>query len=412
MLFYKKMAVLAVVVGVALWASAQSGTTDNVLHRLEELKTLPNDFGAAQANLRELFKLRAGLKSEVAETIAKATAAGLVVIGDLSTYEKVKKYIGNVRVLEATISDECSICNGAGRTTCKECKGTGRTLKKSLASKQYLLYIDKAIAMLRIDSPDGAGNQASRPNSAAVGSGVPTYWRSFAPTALSDGAALSHFLQGLSRNASGRSEDFKEYEFNFENYRQWKDRGATKIQKEKILERLFAKGLKSYFYKDFVRCYFALVPDGLSFAVTEVNASTDWHHSDYPNLKGPDIYHVTIELLHDGDSYRTGSGSAKWTGQSWQSRDLKSFLAEEALLPSHRLSLVVPIDEKDVESWKKGKILVSRGWVYDVQIWYGVGQTLSGNIKGVAEIHRRTTNVFRSIDERMDLEDEFEDDNQ
>ncbi len=409
MLYYKKMAALAVAVGVAMCASAQSGATDNVLHRLEELKTLPDDFGAAQANLRDLFKLRAGLKGDVAEAIAKATAAGLVAIGDLSTYEKVKKYIGNVRVLEATISDECPICNGAGRTTCKECKGTGRALKKNLARKQYPLYIDKAAAMLKTDSPDGAGNQASLPNYAAVGSGVPAYWRTYAPTALSDSAALSHFLQGLSRNASGASEEFKSYEFNFEYYRQWKDRGATKIQKEKILEHLFLKGFKSGFYKDFVRCYFALVPDGLSFAVTEVNA---WHDSEYTNGKGPELYCVTIELLHDGDSYRTGSGSAKWTGQSWQSRDLKSFLSEEALLPSRRLSLLVPIDDENVESWKKGKILVSKGWVYDVQIWYGVGQTLSGNIKGVAEIHGRTTNVFRSIDERMDLEDEFEDNNQ
>ncbi len=405
MLLRSKRIAIAIAISVIVSASRQSIADDDVISRLEGLKILPEEFSSAQNNMRELFKLRAGLKADVAETIAKATAAGLVAIGDTSTYEKVKNYIGNVRVLEATLSDECPVCKGAGKATCSICKGTGRALKKSLARRQYALYIDKAIAMLKTASPNGGGTQTF-PQNYGVGGNVPAYWRTFAPTALTDSAALSHFLQGLSRNASGRSDEFKKYEFNFEDYRQWRDRGATIIQKEKILERLFSKGLKSYFYKDFVRCYFALVPDGLSFAVAEVNASTDWHNSDY-NLKGPDIYDVTIELLHEGGTYRTGSGYAKWTGQSWQSRDLTSFLSEEALLP-RRLSLLVPIDDENVESWKKGKILVSKGWVYDVQIWYGVGQTRSGNIKGVAEIHRRSTNVFRSIDERTELEDEFE----
>lgn len=406
MLLHSKIIAIAIAIGAIVLAGTQSIADDDVISRLEGFKTLPEDYSAGRNNMRELFKLRDGLKADVAETIAKATAAGLVAIGDLGTYENVKKYVGNVRVLEATFSDECPVCNGARKTTCSICKGTGRSLKKSLARKQYPLYIDKAIAMLKTSSPAVGGTQTS-PQNYGLGGSVPAYWRTFAPTVLTDSAALSHFLQGLSRNASGKSNEFKEHEFNFENYRQWRDKGATKIQKEKILERLFSKGFKTYFYKDFIRCYYALVPDGLSFAVAEINAWTDWHHSDYPNIKGPDVYCVTLDLLSYDHSYRTGSGSAKWTGQIWQSRDLEHFLRKEALLPGSRLSLLVPIDDENVESWKKGKILVSKGWVYDVQIWYGVGQTQSGNLKGVAEIHTRSTNVFRSIDERMKLENGF-----
>ncbi len=394
MLLCSKRSAIAIAIGVIVLACTRSIADDDVISRLEGLKALPEDFSSAQNNMRELFKLRAGLKADVAETIAKATAAGLVAIGDLGTYENVKKYIGNVRVLEATLSDECPVCKGAGKTTCSICKGTGRALKKSLARKQYALYIDKAVAMLKTSSPDGGGTQTS-PQNYGVSGNIPAYWRTFAPTVLTDSAALSHFFQGLARNASGRSDEFKKYEFNFEDYRQWKDRGATKIQKEKILERLFSKGLKSYFYKDFIRCYYALIPDGLSFAVTEVNAWTDWHHSDYPNIKGPDVYCVTLDLLSYNQSYRTASGSAEWTGQTWQSRDLSRFLSKEALLSSSRLKLMIPIDENAVESWKKGKILVSKGWVYDVHI---MG----------AEIHRESIHAFRSIDERMELEDEFE----
>jgi hypothetical protein len=241
-----------------------------------------------------------------------------------------------------------------------------------------------------------------------IGGGVPTYWRSFAPTVLADSAALSHFFQGISRNFSGISKKFRAYEFNFENYRQWKDAGATEIQKQKVLKRLFSNGLKSGFYKDFVRCYFALVPDGLSFAVIDVNAWKETVYKYNTCSKGPKLYCVTLELLSNGNYYNTGSSSAKWTGEPWQNDDFATFLSEEALLPGYELSLLVPIRDENVDTWTKGKILISKGWIYDVQIWHGMGQTESGNIMEVAEIHSLSTYVFRSIAERMELENEFD----
>ncbi len=117
---------------------------------------------------------------------------------------------------------------------------------------------------------------------------------------------------------------------------------------------------------------------------------------------------MKLDLLYDGEKYRNGTELTKWTGQAWQSRDLITFLRKEALLSSGRLRLLVPLDDEVVETWKKGKILVSKGWVYDIQVFYGVGTTRNGNLREAREI-RGAENVFRSIEERMDLEDEFDD---
>ncbi len=84
---------------VAVWLScavaggvfAQSTTpidNDTLVRSLEGARVLPEDPAAARSQVGGLFKLKGRVKPEVADWLVKATAAGLVAIGDKDTYAK------------------------------------------------------------------------------------------------------------------------------------------------------------------------------------------------------------------------------------------------------------------------------------------------------------------------------------
>lgn len=159
--------------------------------------------------------------------------------------------------------------------------------------------------------------------------------------------------RGCADNKSGTHKLFQEYAFDFAKYFRWRDRETTSFQKNRIFDGLVRKGFESRLYKDYVRVWFALVPDGLSFVVSDVQEISF-------RTSGVKAYSVKLELLSCDSDKNNGV-------ESWQNKDLLRCLKEQRLF-ERRVSLLISENAEDVSNWQKGKVIVSKGWIYDIEI--------------------------------------------
>lgn len=402
-------------------------------------------------SLGKLYKVRDQTKTSAErETVLKACVAGLHAIGDVKNAAKVagqlngddflslfttecsgcngegstqtpcskckgtggcqnrkcnKGMVTHPRMDGREYEEKCSICGGSGKCTsckgtgnvtkvCNRCKGSKGTVNKksALASCQAWLKIlsisdeetrtremekeNSRIARLFLKSEQSGaarrtdGGQAGTAKSCREQPGAQDEdrKRKYAEVLIS---------QGLAANSSGKHRTFQQYKFDFEEYRQWKNEDATEVQKRRIIQRLFQNGFKSSCCEEWVRCYFALVPDGLSFVVLDVNESE----------RG---FSVSIKLANPGGNEDC----------------LQKILYKQRLFDDY-VCLFVPVHDKDVERWRKGMTIVSKGWVYYVFITDAV--VIYKNGAKVPRQHISTSEwgrmlVFRSMDERLEFE--------
>ena len=208
-----------------------------------------------------------------------------------------------------------------------------------------------------------------------------------------DNRMMSFVQQGLSVNKSRTHKKFVEHEFDFKSYYQWADHNTTSVQRDRIFERrLLLNSYRSCLYKEFVRCGIALVPDGLSFAVQDVQEVNHY-------------YRVSLELLTYGC---TITGKGKWQGNPVQDDDLRDYLRKKFLFPSS-IYLGIPAAagilaaDGGVENWRKGTILVSNGWVYDVEIIDAIKTFKDGTKRPFKDVCRAEF-AFRSMGEWLHFE--------
>ena len=164
--------------------------------------------------------------------------------------------------------------------------------------------------------------------------------------------------QGLMRNEWASNQHYKEYEFDFDLYNQWKQKNLTTVQKENIFYKLMSHRYpkKRKQYPDYAVFCLALIPDGLSFGIEDIKRGESWR-----------TYYVYLSLLCYG---RKIPGTDEvWKGCAWQNEDAVKYLNDERLFRG-RVCLVVE-DEK-IENWSKGKVLIAKGWVYEVSIEDGI----------------------------------------
>lgn len=207
-----------------------------------------------------------------------------------------------------------------------------------------------------------------------------------------DNRMMSFVQQGLSVNESRAHEKFVGHKFDFESYYQWADPKATSVQKERIFYRLLRNSYRSGLYKDYVRCGFALVPDGLSFMVHNVRES---------DINGCHHYSVSLELLTHGEYCDRIAG--KWQGNPVQDEDLRNYVSKELLFPPRIDLLVMAAGGIEVESWRRGMVIVSKGWVYDIMIFDAIETFKDGSRRPVKEL-RYPEFAFRSMEERLHFE--------
>ena len=272
---------------------------------------------------------------------------------------------------------KCSNCGGTGK--CANCKGTGKVARTCSRCNGSKMAIDKAIALATCKDKLNAliaGDSENRElvrteETARLAKAEEKGIREDGNTVQAKGdnrkSGAEMIQQGLYANNSGSDERFLKYKFDFEKYHRWKDDETTSIQKDKIFKEFVVMGFWSGLYKDYVRVWFALVPDGLSFVVTDVQeeifdfkrVSFDVHQCSTYSVKA---YSVELKLPSYDSTENKGVAS-------WQNDELLRGRDKQWLLNGYsRYHLLIPARAEDVSDWKKGKIIVSKGWIYDVTV--------------------------------------------
>ena len=277
---------------------------------------------------------------------------------------------------------KCFNCEGSGK--CTNCKGTGKVARTCSRCNGSKMAIDKAIALASCKDKLNAliagdsenreqvrTEETARLAKAKAEEAAEKGIREDGNTVQAKGdnrkSGVGMVQQGLCANESGTDARFLKYKFDFEKYHRWKDDETTSIQKDKIFKEFVVMGFWSGLYKDYVRVWFALVPDGLSFVVTDVQeeifdfkrVSFDVHQCSTYSVKA---YSVELKLPSYDSTENKGVAS-------WQNDELLRGRDKQWLLNGYsRYHLLIPARAENVSDWKKGKIIVSKGWIYDVTV--------------------------------------------
>lgn len=394
------------------------------------------------SSLGKLYRTRSEATTPARqEMVIQACVAGLYAIDDVKNAVKLGKGLGD---FTNSFVEDCSQCKGKGTTqrTCYRCKGTGKCPNGGCREGVVI-------------EPGVSGNQSEKPCSICGGTGKCTNcsgegassvtctrcWgaKGFAnkgkaldtckellrvlvvagknfrdeerpenqeenargtrnPSAgnsvVHQGAVEKFLLRGISDNESGTHPKFRAHKFDFGAYHEWTDDKNTSVQSERIFNRLLENSFRSVFYKDYVRCRFALVPNGLTFAVNDVEQGT---------VNGRSMYEVGLQLLAYGESF-PNDWKKKWTGQPLQNNDAREYLQSKLLLPLYVKLVVADKVGCEAENWRKGTVLVSKGWVYDIRIIDAVRTYKDGSQSPVKEVSLEEPYLFCSMDERMSFE--------
>ena len=129
MIRYMRMVALLASASMVVFAQSQPSTDIESLEKtLKSASDLSGDFATVRKRMATIFKLRKGVKPEVADTLVCASASGLVAIGDAEAYAKVRNFLQNQTSFESEISTDCTRCDGTGRGSvkCLKCGGSGK----------------------------------------------------------------------------------------------------------------------------------------------------------------------------------------------------------------------------------------------------------------------------------------------
>lgn len=391
-------------------------------------------------NLGKLYKVRS--QAETAkrrEMVIKACVAGLYAIGDAKNAMKVSENLSgddyvssfmsecgrcdgagslprncykckgggkcqNSKCKDGTVtapgfdgrssSRKCSVCGGTGK--CADCKGVGSTssvctscngAKRIVKKEQALASCQELLRALMVSGKEIKPDEEPKTETRLSGKKkdckrTSTEDNKSQRKEVESSEVAEIIKRGCATNKSKAHKDFQEYEFDFADYQLWSDKRTTKLQKDKIIERLFSGGFESHLYKDWCRCYFALVPDGLAFVVRDVNESV------YSN--GKKLYKVSLKF---------------------QNEAIGSDLREQRLFPGYHPQLVIEDDDMAAKL-NKGDVLVSKGWVYDVYVVDAIVSSMDqlGRISKRVDRYiagggrRSCSNLYRSMDERNKIE--------
>ncbi len=107
------------------------GTEDEQEGKLQKWKEVPADVTMARKQFGEIFLLAKSTKRnnpKEAEALLQAALSGLVSIGDMETFAKVRGQLQNPNLFESRITLFCEECASTGRSLvqCSTCKGQGK----------------------------------------------------------------------------------------------------------------------------------------------------------------------------------------------------------------------------------------------------------------------------------------------
>ena len=193
--------------------------------------------------------------------------------------------------------------------------------------------------------------------------------------------AIVKNAQTLLSDIEANQAEISEGEFNPDCYIEYWHKDTTEIRKRRLFDEVWGKALYSpHLQRDannnpLGKVLLSKVPDNMAFVVRDVSLS---------ELRGgANVYCIELAALVFGEKdYTLGT---VWNGRTDQTKRYVELAKDTGALAGSKVRLLVPTSHEDVEEWKKGDTVISKGWLNEWNIINAV--RTYGN--GVKEEYRK-----------------------
>ena len=193
--------------------------------------------------------------------------------------------------------------------------------------------------------------------------------------------AIVKNAQTLLSDIEANQAEISEGEFNPDCYIEYWHKDTTEIRKRRLFDEVWGKALYSpHLQRDannnpLGKVLLSKVPDNMAFVVRDVSLS---------ELRGgANVYCIELAALVFGEKdYTLGT---VWNGRTDQTKRYVELAKDTGALAGSKVRLLVPTSHEDVEKWKKGDTVISKGWLNEWNIINAV--RTYGN--GVKEEYRK-----------------------
>ena len=204
--------------------------------------------------------------------------------------------------------------------------------------------------------------------------------------------AIMKSAQTLLSDIEANQTEISEGEFNPDYYIEYWHKDTTDIRKRRLFDEVWEKALYSpHLQRDannnpLGKVLLSKVPDNRVFVVDDVSLV---------ELRGGvNVYCVELTALAFGrKNYTLGT---VWNGRKDQTERYVELAKKAGALESSTVRLLVPISHGDVEKWKKGDTVISKGWLNEWNVINAVRTYGNGEKEEYRKIEM-SGEMFRSL---------------
>ena len=204
--------------------------------------------------------------------------------------------------------------------------------------------------------------------------------------------AIVKSAQTLLSDIEANQTEISEGEFKPDYYIEYWHKDTTDLRKRRLFDEVWEKALYSpHLQRDannnpLGKVLHSKVPDNMVFVVSDVSLV---------ELRGGvNVYCVELTALAFGEkNYTLGT---VWNGRKDQTKRYVELAEKAGALESSTVRLLVPTSHGDVEKWKKGDTVISKGWLNEWNIINAV-RTYGNGEKGEYRKIEMSGEMFRSL---------------
>lgn len=204
--------------------------------------------------------------------------------------------------------------------------------------------------------------------------------------------AIVKSAQTLLSDIEANQTEISEGEFKPDYYIEYWHKDTTDIRKRRLFDEVWEKALYSpYLQRDannnpLGKVLLSKVPDNMVFVVSDVSLV---------ELRGGvNVYCVKLTALAFGEkNYTLGT---VWNGRKDQTERYVELAEKAGALESSTVRLLVPTSYGDVEKWKKGDTIISKGWLNEWNVINAVRTYGNGEKEEYRKIEM-SGEMFRSL---------------
>ena len=206
--------------------------------------------------------------------------------------------------------------------------------------------------------------------------------------------AIVKSAQTLLSDLEANQTEILKGEFKPDHYIEYWHKDTTEIRKRRLFDKVWEEALYSpHLQRDannrpLGKVLLSKVPDNMVFVVRDVSLG---------ELRGGmNVYCVELEVLAFGKKdYTLG---IVWNGRECQTKRYVELAKDTGALKGGTERLLVPTSHEDVEKWKKGDTVISKGWLNEWTIINAVRTYDNGGKEEYREI-KLSGEMFRSLQE-------------